>query len=60
MSAASVVEAIITLAPLIEKVAGYLDGEHDELPDVPAALKSAIELKRFQARAKKPPPLPKR
>ncbi len=63
MSAASVVEAIVALAPLIEKVAGYIAGEHDELPQVPDTLKSAIEVKRYQARAKPrsptPPPIPR-
>lgn len=63
MAAAAIIETIILLAPLIEKIAGYLDDEHNDLPDVPLVLKSDIELKRMQARAKKkqaPPPLPAR
>ena len=55
MSAASVIDAITALAPLIEKVAGYIAGDHNDLPDVPAVLKSDIELKRLQARAKSRP-----
>lgn len=53
MVAASVLEAIVTLAPLIEKVAGYIAGDHDDLPAVPDSLKSAIEIKRYEARVKK-------
>ena len=55
MLAASVIDAITALAPLIEKVAGYIAGDHNELPDVPAVLKSDIELKRLQARANNRP-----
>lgn len=55
MSAAAVLEAITVLAPLIEKVASYIAGDSDELPEVPGALKSAIEIKRFQARVKDRP-----
>jgi len=64
MAAAPIIEAIAVLAPLIEKIAGYIAGEHDQLPEVPLVLKSEIELKRFNARAaaaaakRKPPPLP--
>ncbi len=50
MAAAEVLEAISVLAPLIEKVAGYIAGDHDDLPEVPLVLKSDIELKRLQER----------
>ena len=53
MAAAEVIQAIITLEPLIKKLAGYIDDEHDELPQVPLVLKSDIELQRMQARARK-------
>ncbi len=53
MAAAEVIQTIVTLGPLIEKIAGYIAGDHDELPDVPLVLKSDIELQRLQARAKK-------
>ncbi len=54
MAAAEVLQAITTLGPLIEKVAGYIAGEHNDLPEVPLVLKSDIELERMKARAKKP------
>ncbi len=37
----------------MEKIAGYIAGEHDELPEVPGVLSSDIELKRLEERAKK-------
>jgi len=62
MSVAAVFEAIAVLAPLIEKVAAYINDETPDLPLVPGVLKSDIELKRFEARRKKrpaPPPPPR-
>lgn len=53
MSVVAIVEAITVLAPLVEKVAGYIAGEHDELPEVPEQLKGAVELKRYEERARK-------
>lgn len=50
----AVIEAISALAPLIEKVAGYIAGDHNDLPEVPGVLASDIELKRMQERAKRP------
>ena len=64
MSASTVLQAITVLAPIIEKVAAYINDESPDLPDVPGVLKSDIELKRFEARRKKspvrPPPIPPR
>lgn len=53
MAAAEVLRAIVALEPLIEKVAGYIAGDHDELPEVPLVLKSDIELERAKARAER-------
>lgn len=53
MSASAVLQAITTLAPLIEKVVGFIDDKHNDLPNVPLVLKSEIELQRFEARRRK-------
>ena len=41
------------MAPLIEKVAGYIAGDHSDLPAVPESLRLDIELERAKARAAK-------
>ena len=51
--ASEVIQAISVLAPLIEKVAGYLADEHDDLPDVPGVSALDIELERAKVRSKK-------
>lgn len=53
MATTEVIQAITVLAPLIEKVTGYLADEHNELPEVPLVLKSDIELERLKARARR-------
>jgi len=58
MSASAIIETIIALVPLIEKVAGYIVGDHDELPDVPLVLKSDIELLRLKERLRRVSTMP--
>ena len=56
MAVAETLQAITVLAPLIEKLAGYIADEHDDLPEVPSVLKLDIEMERARARARKRKP----
>ncbi len=47
------VRTIVLLQPLIERIAAYIAGDHDELPEVPLVLKSDIELERLKLRGAK-------
>lgn len=55
MAVADTLRTIVLLQPLIERIAGYIAGDHDELPEVPLVLKSDIELERLKARAERKP-----
>lgn len=50
---AETIQAISVLSPLIQKIADYIAGNHDDLPEVPLVLKSEIEFERLQARRRK-------
>lgn len=45
--------AVDILWPLIRDTADYLAGRRDTLPELPATLKSRVELERAKARRKK-------